>query len=250
MIIDAHCHLTGPGGDPLPLADELLHFADKFGIDRCVICLGDRLKPKPSADDLRADNDYILRAIQHRPDRLLGFAYCSPNHPEASLDEIERHIARGPMRGIKLWICAHADHPGNDPIVDRCAQLGVPVLQHTWLKATGNGEGESTPYHLVELARRHPRAQFLMAHSGGDWERGLRIIRHVPSIVADICGGNPEAGQTELAVRLLGAERVVYGSDANGRSFASQLAKVLGADIPDADRGLILGGNIARMMGL
>lgn len=221
-----------------------------MSIDRCVVCLGDRLKPKPAAADLRSDNDYILRAIEHRPDRLIGFVYCSPNHPDASVAEIDRHIANGPMRGVKLWICAQADHTGNDPIVARCTELGVPILQHTWLKITGNEEGESTPYHLAELARRHPHAQFLMAHSGGDWERGLRIIRHVPNIATDLCGGNPERGQTELAVRLLGAQRVVFGSDAGGRSFASQLAKVLGAQISEADRALILGGNIARMMGL
>jgi predicted TIM-barrel fold metal-dependent hydrolase len=89
-----------------------------------------------------------------------------------------------------------------------------------------------------------------MAHSGGDWQRGIRIIRHTPNIVADICGGNPEQGQTELAVRLLGAERVVFGSDANGRSFASQLAKVAGADVTEAQKQLVLGGNIARMIGL
>ena len=35
-----------------------------------------------------------------------------------------------------------------------------------------------------------------------------------------------------MAVRELGAERVIYGSDAGGRSFATQLAKVHGADIP------------------
>src|SRR3712207_6583780 len=35
-----------------------------------------------------------------------------------------------------------------------------------------------------------------------------------------------------MAVRELGAERILYGSDAGGRSFASQLAKVTGADDP------------------
>jgi predicted TIM-barrel fold metal-dependent hydrolase len=44
-----------------------------------------------------------------------------------------------------------------------------------------------------------------------------------------------------MAVRELGAERVIYGSDAGGRSFASQLAKVMGAEIPEAARQLILG---------
>jgi predicted TIM-barrel fold metal-dependent hydrolase len=51
-----------------------------------------------------------------------------------------------------------------------------------------------------------------------------------------------------MAVRELGAERVIYGSDVGGRSFASQLAKVMGADIPASARELILGGNLRRLL--
>jgi len=50
-------------------------------------------------------------------------------------------------------------------------------------------------------------------------------------------------------VRELGAERVVYGSGVGGRSFASQLAKVMGADIPEASKALVLGGNLRRLLG-
>lgn len=51
-----------------------------------------------------------------------------------------------------------------------------------------------------------------------------------------------------MAVRELGAERVIYGSDIGGRSYASQLAKVQGADITAADKDLILGLNLKRML--
>jgi len=46
----------------------------------------------------------------------------------------------------------------------------------------------------------------------------------------------------------LGAERVIYGSDVGGRSFASQLAKVLGADIAESAKRLILGQNLKRLL--
>jgi len=51
-----------------------------------------------------------------------------------------------------------------------------------------------------------------------------------------------------MAVRELGAEHVMYGSDIGGRSFASQLAKVLGARIPAAARPLIFGENLRRVL--
>ena len=51
-----------------------------------------------------------------------------------------------------------------------------------------------------------------------------------------------------MAVRELGADHVMYGSDIAGRSFASQISKVTGANISDADRRLVLGGNMRRVL--
>jgi predicted TIM-barrel fold metal-dependent hydrolase len=64
-----------------------------------------------------------------------------------------------------------------------------------------------------------------------------------------VCGFDPERGIVEKAVEVLGAERVYYGSDAPGRNYAAQLAKVRYADISDRDKALILGGNAARLLG-
>ena len=74
------------------------------------------------------------------------------------------------------------------------------------------------------------------------------MIRDEKNISAGIAGFDPTSGVVEMAVRELGPERVVYGSDVGGRSFASQLAKVLGADIPDSAKELVLGGNLRRLL--
>ncbi|PYK02379.1 MAG: amidohydrolase, partial [Verrucomicrobia bacterium] len=42
--------------------------------------------------------------------------------------------------------------------------------------------------------------------------------------------------------------RVIYGSDAGGRSFASQLAKVFGAGIAESAKRLILGRNLKQLL--
>ena len=65
-------------------------------------------------------------------------------------------------------------------------------------------------------------------------ERGIRAIRGSENLYADLAGSDPVAGYTEMAVRELGPERIIYGTDAGGRSFSSQLAKVFGANVPDA----------------
>ncbi len=51
-----------------------------------------------------------------------------------------------------------------------------------------------------------------------------------------------------MAVRELGVSRIIFGSDAAGRSIASQLAKVYGAPLSDADRQAILRDNLKRLI--
>jgi hypothetical protein len=59
------------------------------------------------------------------------------------------------------------------------------------------------------------------------------VIRGSKNVLAELAGSNPTSGFVEMAVRELGAGRIIYRSGAFGRSFASQLGKVLGAEIPE-----------------
>ena len=248
-IWDFHCHLSGvPGSTPATRLENLLRFADRLGIARLCVCMGMEWSYEPSPEKLRQENDEVLEAIRAHPDRAYGLVYLNPRHTQASLDELNRCVRDGPMVGVKLWVAMRCNAPELDPIIARAAELNAPVLQHIWLKITGNLPGESTPHDLAELAVRHPRATLVCGHTGGDWEVGLQVIRPHRNIFADLAGGDPTAGFIEAAVRELGAERVLYGSDAGGRSFASQLAKVLGADLTDQARRLILAGNLQRLL--
>jgi predicted TIM-barrel fold metal-dependent hydrolase len=248
-IWDVHCHLAAlPGRTPEQRLGRLLEFADRMGIARLCVYMGMNWSYDPSPADLRKQNDEVLAAIARYPDRAFGFVYLNPKHVRESLDELNRCVADGPMIGVKLWVAMHADAPALDPIVERASELKSVVFQHTWMKITGNLPGESTPMQLAALAARHPNARFICGHTGGDWEQGIRAVRAHPNISVDLGGGDPVAGITEMAVRELGAERILFGSDAPARSFASQLAKVHGADIPDAAKQLILATNLQRLL--
>lgn len=249
MIWDLHCHLSGvPGETVKERVQQLLVYADRMGVQRLVFFMGWPFLSNPTPDQLRKQNDQVLEALALAPDRLFGFAYVSGEHPDESLKEIERCIASGPMLGIKLWTARHCSEAALDPIVRRCGELQAVVYQHTWLKSTGNEPGESTPMDVVALAQRHPDVRIICGHTGGDWTRGIRAVRAAPNVTIDLGGSEPTAGFVEMAVRELGAERILYGSDIGGRSFASQLAKVYGAEITTAERKLILGQNLKRLL--
>jgi predicted TIM-barrel fold metal-dependent hydrolase len=249
FIWDVHCHLTSAAGaTPEERMAYLIRFMDRMGIERVMLSLGYPLLADPPPQQLREENDQVLKAIARWPDRTLGFVYLNPNQLEFSLQEFDRCVRDGPMVGVKLWVARRCNSAELDPIVARAAAVQAPILQHTWFNLKGNLPGESTPRDLAELALRHPKATFIDAHTGGDWELGIRAIRRATNLSTCVAGFDPTAGVVEMAVRELGAERVIFGSDAAGRSFASQLSKVLGAEIPEAARKLILGENLRRLL--
>jgi hypothetical protein len=250
MIWDLHCHLSGVSGrTPEERMAQLIAFADRHAIERLCVYMGMSWSQNPTPQRLREENDHVLQAIAHWHDRAFGFAYVSGEHVEASLREIDRCIRDGPMVGIKLWVAKRCNDAALDAIDRRAAELKAVIFQHTWFKTDGTQHaGESTPADLVELAHRHPDVLMICGHTGGTWELGIRAVRAVPSLSIDLAGSDPTNGFTEMAVRELGAGRIIYGSDCGGRSFASQLAKVHGANIPDAARRLILRENLRRMM--
>src|SRR3984893_1385492 len=248
-IWDIHSHLyRAPGDTPEQRMEFLIRCADRVGVERLILSQGYSADLHPTPDQLRQENDRVLRAVRRFPYRAYGSVYLSPSHVDFSLQEFDRCVRDGPMIGVgELEVDKRCNGPELDPIVERAVSMKAPILQHCWLKAGGNEPGESSPYDLVELAKRHPEANFICAHTGGDWERGIRIIRDTRNICAEIAGSDPTSGFVEMAVRELGAERVVYGSDVGGRSFASQLSKVMGADISESAKALVLGGNLRRL---
>ena len=249
LIWDVHFHLSGVSGEtPEERMAQLIKYADRLGVQRFILSLGVPSVVDPSPKQVREANDQVLKALRAWPDRAFGFVYLNPNHLDFSLSEFDRCLRDGPMVGVKLWVARRCNAWELDPIVERATKMQAPILQHTWLKVGGNGPGESTPFDFVELAKRHPNASLICGHTGGDWERGIRVVRSTRNTSIEVAGSDPTSGFVEMAIRELGAERVLYGSDAGGRSFASQLAKVIGAEIPESARRLILGENLRRLL--
>jgi predicted TIM-barrel fold metal-dependent hydrolase len=249
MIWDVHGHLSAVNGKtPEERMAQLMAFADRMGVARQVICMGWPFVVDPPPDEFRRQNDQVEQALTHWHDRAFAFVYLNPKYVEESLAELERRVANGPFVGVKLWVAQRCNDPALDPIFRRASELQAPILQHTWYKTQGNNPGESTSEELAQLAARHPHARIICGHTGGNWELGIRAIRSSPNVSVELAGFDPTAGVTEMAVRELGPERILYGSDIGGRSYSSQLAKVLGADIPESARELILGQNLKRLL--
>jgi len=247
MIIDSHVHIGNWSNDDS--VEEILASASLNGIDILLVsALGERgYIAYPTVEEFIAANSLVLKAIERFPDRISGICYVNPRYPKESIYELDRCIARGPMVGIKLWISAKAsDLSLIDPIARKAIELDVPILQHAWYKMTGNMDDESSPSDVAILAREFPDLRIQMAHLYGAGFRGIADISPYPNIYVDTGGGEPEAWILEYAVKELGPDRIVFGSDAPGRGFAVQIGKVTGADLSEEDKEMILWRNTKR----
>ena len=261
MIIDVHVHTRSPGNryDPEEVATSL-RLAQLAGIDHVVQLhnlIGRSLDSEPfspanpSPADVRQSNDLAMHIVAAHPSFYSGFCYLNPAHePRCVLDELERCVVDGNLCGVKLWVAVRATDTRLDPLMQRAAELDIPVLHHAWYKADGQAGNESTAAEVADLARRHPRVSIIMAHLGGVRWRGVLDVKPYSNVLVDTSGSQPVAGLVEYAVAQLGAERVLFGSDWPLRNYAVQKARVSGAHISERAKACILGENAARLLRL
>jgi uncharacterized protein len=248
-IWDAHDHLGRNNVSPKQHVADLIRVGGRLGITKFTIAMGltPHLKsPKPA--EFRQKNDDMMAALDAFPNQTIGLVFINPLHLPESLAEIDRCMKHPRVIGLKLWIACRCNDPRLDPIVERANRHHATIHQHVWDKTTPKTDGESLPEDLAELAARHRKTQFIAMHSGGNWERGIRALRGSPNVSAELSGSEPVAGYIDMAVRELGDQRIIWGSDAPGRSFASQLAKVYEAELSTTARRRILAGNYRRQV--
>lgn len=247
MIVDCHVHILNAGE---PHLGALLRAADRAGIERlCISSLSREWVPYPTEAALEEAAADVEAACARHPERFTGFVYVSADHVAKSLELMERGLVNGPCRFVKVWISQFAGDSRMKPLYARAQELNAAVMLHTWTKATGNLAHETTFAQAAEVSRRHPQLRLWAAHYGGRWEEAGRIAAAAPGLHLDLSGGEPEDGIVDTLLRHIPAERIFFGSDAPGRSFAVQMAKVHSASASPEEKEKMLGGNILRWIG-
>lgn len=239
-IIDAHTHLVGTTFDPAALAE-----GDRLGVTTFLCsCIAD-YRHYPTLDEVVAANAE-MGAVQS--DRVKGYCYVNPRHGRPALDDLSRCVEERGMIGIKLWVATLCDDPLVYPFVERAIEYRIPVLTHCWRKTVGQLPYETQPTNVAGLAARYPEATIIMAHLGGQVEAATEAVQDYPNVLTDTSGTPIGGAEVAIAVRRLGARRVVFGSDLPGACLAANVGKVLGAGMSTSDTELVLGGNMARIL--
>ncbi|HEU4698700.1 MAG TPA: amidohydrolase family protein [Gemmatimonadales bacterium] len=224
MLIDVHAHFLH---DRTPRADwrernaSRLAAGERVGITWHVASvLGSWGLTSPIYFASPADTTYgneAMRALQRaHPQRIRGYVAVNPNFPDHARAEIERGLAQG-MIGIKLAASRRTTDPLLDPVCALAAAHGVPILQHVWQHRRREypGQEASDAVEVCDLARRHPRVAFILAHiaGGGDWLHSLHALRDVTNVYVDLSGSGVDGGMLEACLDAVGVDRLLWGCD-------------------------------------
>lgn len=252
--IDVHNHVWQAGGGQttgscgaldVGHAERLLAKGEKLGID-CFCVSTPLTSDAPTPEEVRAANNAVLEAMRIS-DRFLGFCFLNPGDVAEALKEIERCVVEGGMMGIKLYNQYFVCDPAQRPVMERAAELGVPVLMHAG-KVTDTETRKRQPRlshagHFLKAAEMFPETTLIQGHigGGGDWEWNLRVLEEAPSnVYIDTSGSVIDTGIVDRTVATLGVDRVLFATDG---ILEEGIGKLLDADLDEGDRARIFAGN-------
>lgn len=246
LVVNCHAHIDRTWGLPRDSMEpeSMVRVMDVLGID--VACIS---SARALTGDVRGGNDRLLAALNAFPGRFVGAAAVNPNYPDEIVSELERAFAHPGVGMIKLHPEGHAhpiDGPGYEPVWPWAAARGLPVIIHTWFE----GRGLDHPAQAAAVAARFPAIPVILAHSGGT-PAGLAfcagLARRLPNIYLDT-GTSPSFSRAIETLVEGGSDRVLFGSDVSYLADPPQIAKVLGSTLPDDQKRVILGENMARLL--
>ena len=270
MIIDFHTHVLPPqikenrrryvDADPsfagiysddkakIATAEDLIESMDRDGIDVSVI-----VNYSWSTHEICVEtNDYILESVSRYPKRLAGFCAVASFTDAASLKEVER-CAQAGVRGVgEIRPDRHpvdfTSKEAMEPLVGLLRKYGLILLLHA-SEPVGHqyySKGKVMPEVLYPFVADFPELKVVLPHWGG----GLPFYALMPEVESALantyfdCAATPLLYQPEIflhLVRLLGEDKVLFGSDFPVVSQQRVLNQIQSLTLPKEAKTRILG---------
>jgi len=249
-----------------PDVDQLLHDMDAAGVEQAVLLGWYWEKPETCS----WQNRVYAECVRAHPDRLAAFATVHPSAGEAAVrSEILRAHDEG-LRGLGE-LSPHSQGYTLDDAAFAAAlalagELGMPVNLHVTDPNTRRYPGRvETPLEdFVRLAKTHPQVTYILAHWGGglpSWETNPIMRQDLARVFYDTAA-SPLSYDDRIwrtMLDLVSPAKIIFGSDyplilypkiEGEPGWRSFLDEINGAGLTPEEKGLVLAGNAARMLGL
>jgi uncharacterized protein len=264
-IVDMHVHFDEKKPEFL---DELLKLSDRVNLTACL------LTPF-------AHRRVVADAAKQHPRQIVPFGFVDLDAPDVVRQVEELHSLGFRGLGELEFVKKPYNDPSYFPVYELANQHGWIVLFHTGIVLRKNfdepenvASGRMRPIYIEEIARRFPKITVIGAHCGNpEYEWAAEIARWNPNVFFDLSGST----LTKMRGRLSEFQRIfwwssldwsvrtpdhdpsafvklVFGSDTDLSSIefvVNQYRALFDAcDVPERTRKLIMGGTLAKMLGL
>ena len=252
MIVDADCHISPLKEGTNITTDELLRRMDRSGVDKALVWL-----TPPYQREIDESNAYVHAAVKAHSDRLLGFGWADPRlGVQKARDMVRKCVEEYGFFGVKLNGAQNdffIDDPQvSMPVVEEIARTGKLIAFHCGVDAFE----KTHPFRIAKIARRFPEMQILCAHMGGvgfpDMSRAMiEMAQECPNL--HLIGSMINHPPILEAIKVLGADRVCFGSDtpfALMHVCVAMYDALLDGEVTAGQKGQIMGGNLLRLFGV
>jgi predicted TIM-barrel fold metal-dependent hydrolase len=196
------------------------------------------------------DNDSVSQVVSRYPERFMAFVVINPKLKNA-MEVLEKGIEEQGMVGVKCHAWWHRVDISSEllPIARRCEEKGLPLLVHL-------GGGRQTGNFEVLLGNC-PRLKLILAHVAiPHFQRSWKVIKEEKNCFVDISGSYINASMVRKAVKALGPDKVIFGSDgpiplrcrAGGYSYEPILQWTRQLRISDNDKEKVFHKNLERLL--
>ena len=248
-IVDAHAHIGRTvNSDVGQDIDTWTATMAKAGIDRSILSVAAGGLQAGGLADTRRANDVIAAAVASSPDIFpIGLASVEVRHGAAGWEEVERAFDIG-LSGLAFHATFEGfsvDSPAFRSVLEAVGERRALVLVHS------TPDAKASPAAIAAVAAEFPHLEFVLGHpvfTEGQRIEAVAALEARPNLNLDIAYQDDPA-TTEFFVREIGADRVLFGSDAPFFEPARVIASVEAADIDDAAREAIFSGNAERLIG-
>jgi len=247
-VLDSHAHFDEVSGALIHMLSVDMLEADsrRAGIGLTIVSPFEAYMAT-TADKLKAAHDACVEAVARHRNSLRAYLVFQPHLLKTSIAEMQRALEPDShFVGFKLHGAVDqypADGPHYQPLFEFANEHRMHVLYHVWGGIKGVGV----------VAEKYPRMTLTMAHmafwTGASVPEIITLLREHPNLSADTCASTWPYRHLERYVEALGAERILFATDATYLAIGPQVAKVAFATISEDQKRGILGGNARRIFG-
>jgi uncharacterized protein len=238
MDFEVYLDTNAPAAERAAALKELFVNEDAAGVEYAVVMPS----PSPKPDNL------ALFQTAGGERRAILCCQVNPNDGEPALREIGRAATEWGMRVLKIMPAIYQVRLSGPT----AHALMMTAREHQLVVNIHSGSEISHPLAIGALCHRFADVPVLMDHMGyREWTAdAIEAARDNPNLYLGTTIASFEPTTVDRAVRALGPERVVYGS--NWPNLYSDLAveairrQKLGQEAEE----LIFGGNLARILGM